>query len=153
MEKSLATLLVISLELPLFDEKPFAESLLLQALILVRFKLISSKSAFTSVQAKTRPRTGGLKTLWIPSLWNLPTERPTFFKNLGSLKVEDWQSQSAWKEVFSHCHLSLKHLSLELFGTHDDELLQPLQFPILEILKLDESGEVFPCWMVVSSSL
>jgi len=107
-----------------------------------------------SVQVKTRPTTGGLKTLWIPSLWNLPKERLTLFKNLGSLKVADGRSQSEWREVLSHCYSSSKHLSLELDETSDDELssLQPLQFLILEIMEF-KYGEVFPSWMVVPSSL
>lgn len=49
--------------------------------------------------------------------------------------------------------MSLKHLSLELGGINDGELLQPLRFPILEVLKLYETESIFPSWMAVSSSL
>ena len=154
MEKSLATLLVISLKLPYAQCESFADSVFLEAPNLVEFDLWTDiPDGIVSVEVKTRPRTGGLKTLWIPSLSNLLTERPSLFKNFASLKAEYSCSQSEWRVVLTHCHLSLKHLSLELYGTNDDELLQPLQLPILEILKLYEDGGVFPCWMVVPSSL
>ena len=111
MEKSLATLRVISLKIPHGHHQAFVDSVLLEAPNLVEFKLFGLSDVTVSVQVKNRPRTGGLKTLWIPSLDDLPKERPNLFQNLGSLKVIVCPSQSEWRERGSKSLSSISEAS------------------------------------------
>jgi len=69
------------------------------------------------------------------------------------LKVEEYNSDATWREIFCHCSRSLKHLSLEIHGLAPKEEIPPLQFPHLEVLEMDGTSLRFPAWMVVPPTL
>lgn len=128
---------------------------------LVDFRLLEANFMEIGIVRKTLSRgvigQGGcpLEVLWTSHLPSNLIINPSNFKNLVSLKVDVFYSQPEWRRILKHSSSGLRHLGIS-FYSHENEVIESLQFPKLEILESLErevEDQTFPGWILVPESL
>jgi len=93
-----------------------------------------------------------LQILWLPSLFELPSDHPKLLKSLRSLQVEKYYRHEEWRRILVQPSKTLRHLSIRIEKGRG-ERIEPLHFPCLEVLDVLELGNGFPNWMSVPLKL